>query len=187
MRWIAAVAAVVLIVLGVLLWNATRDEPRAATTDPLPDPAVVTIDASAAAISIVIQFDAAPALLDGEPGVFKLRSEPFWDRIDEYPRQRLLSFVTDCYKGGQGLKAKLKLSYRLSIHNHIVTMRDIQVVDSTLTDPELEACMIRSLESAQFEDKEMPEFLSPDNDPEDLLIRIENLKRFYPEQKDGMK
>jgi hypothetical protein len=185
MKWIAAVAAVVVIVLGVLLWTAMRDEPRAATG---PDrvTARTTTDAATTAMPAV-RHDARPDQPDGAPGVFTLRSDPFWDRIDAYPRQHLLGFVTDCYKGGQSLKAKLKITYRLSIHNHVVTMRDIQVVDSTLTDPELEACMIRSLESAQFEDKEMPEFLSPDNDPEDLLIRIENLKRFLPEQKDGMK
>jgi hypothetical protein len=183
MKWLAAAAAVVVIGLGVLLWQATRDGEAKPADDPSPLPRpTAAIDAAPSVATPTT--DAAPPPIDGEPGVFVVKSEEFWDRVDELPRQ-LPSYVADCYKGGQERKAKLKVSYQLSITNHVVTLRDIKVVESTLTDPALQQCMIRSLEAVRFDDREMPDYLSPSTDPEVLMIRIEALKRFYPSQDEG--
>jgi hypothetical protein len=181
MKWVAAAAVVALAVLLYLLGEVTSESVPAAADARRP------VASDAAAVVAVARPDAAvhDAGPDGEPGVFAVRSEAFWDRVDSYPR-RLMSYVADCYKGGKDRKAKLKVSYQLSVESHQVTLKNVRILDSTMFDEELEGCMVRSLESLKFVDKEMPDFLSNHDDPEELLIRIEGLKRFLPEQENGM-
>jgi hypothetical protein len=184
MKWIAIAALVAIGVLVVLLLQVfdEPDAPRGFDAVPVAVPRPPDAAPVAAAPA-----DAAPPAADAGPQVFAVKSEEFWDRVDEYPRHRMLSYVADCYKGGKHRKAKLKLTYELVVQNHQVTFRNIQIVDTTMGDEVLEQCMVRALEEAQFEDLQMPDYRTPTNDPEQILIRIENLKRFYPEQDDGMK
>jgi hypothetical protein len=194
MRWLAAVAAVVAILVGALVWLGLRDGPPPA--EPGLGSAVANPDRRTGdGVAIPIQVDAdtgvANQLPDELPDAamteFKLRSDPFWDRVDDYPRQRLLGFIADCYTGGEARKAKLKLAYQLTIRDHTVRLENIRVVETTLVNKTVEQCMIKTLQDVAFEDQQMPDWVSPDDDPETILIRVENLKRFVPEQKDGMK
>jgi hypothetical protein len=113
------------------------------------------------------------------------RGAEFFERVDDYSRQKLPSMVADCYKGGEDPKAKLKLHYRLSVERHVVTVRDVKVVEGTIKNQAVVDCMVRALEGVRFEDINMPDFLSAENDPETVRIRIESLKRFYPDQDEG--
>ena len=184
MKWIA-IAAVVAIGVLVFLLLQVFDEPDAPRIFDAA-PVVVPRPPDAAPVAAA-PADAAPPAADAAPAVFGVKSEEFWERSDHYQRTRMLSYVADCYQGGKHRKAKLKLTYELVVQNHQVTFRNIQIVDTTLGDEALEQCMVRALETAQFQDVEMPDYRTPSNDPEQILIRIENLKRFYPEQDDGMK
>jgi hypothetical protein len=183
MKWIAIAAVVAIGVLVFLLVQVMGDPGAPKLEDARPVAVIRPPDAAPPPPPA----DAAAPVADAGPRVFVAKSEEFWDRVDEYPRHRMLSYVADCYQGGKHRKAKLKLTYELVVQNHQVTFRNIQIVDTTLGDEALEQCMVRALEKAQFEDVEMPDYRTPTNDPEQILIRIENLKRFYPEQDDGMK
>lgn len=190
MRLVAIGAAAVLILLGYVLWDATRDETPHTAADSRPASAAgphTTAGGAGPALEHATpdaRLTPMPAeVWDANPGEIPRHSDAFWDRVDEYPRIRLMAFVADCYKGGQPPKAKLKVTYRLAIRSHIVTMEDVRVVESTLTDPALADCMVRALAAAKFQDDEMPDFESSAEDPEDMLIRIEVLTRRFPPKK----
>jgi hypothetical protein len=189
-RLVAAAIGAVLIVLGVLLWQVTRDDAPVTAAQADSAPAVARAPSEAGAPGGGPPRRAAPAITDARPmeielpedpeeftGVFRPKTAEFWDHVDAYPH-RLLGFVSDCYKGGEDPKAKLKLSYRLSVVNRVVQVRDVKVVESTLKDATLEDCFVRSIQGARFDDAQMPDFESPEQDPEDLLIRIETLRPY---------
>jgi hypothetical protein len=196
-KWIVACAAVVIGVLAVLLYKVVSDDAPPATADR----AVVASARDGAAVTAGTRViaDARPATADlpegPEPAFpddadasmdeFRVRGEEFFERVDWYSRQRLPELVADCYKGGEDRKAKLKLHYRVAIDRHKVTLRDITVVESTLKSAAVQDCMIRTLQGASFDDVNMPDFLSAENEPETVLIRIEALKRFYDHQDEG--
>jgi hypothetical protein len=189
-RLVAAAIGAVLIVLGVLLWQVTSDDTPVTAAQGDSAPAVAEVPSAPGAPGGVTAPRAAPAIADARPmeveipedpepftGVLRPKTAEFWDHVDGFPH-RLLGFVSDCYKGGEDSKAKLKLSYRLSVVNRVVQIRDVKVVESTLKDATLEDCFVRSIQDARFDDDQMPDFESPEQDPEDLLIRIETLRPY---------
>ena len=199
MKWLAAAAAVVVVALGVLLWMATRDDAHADHGEAQPVAAGGT-DGSAAAGSSrkpiipprpVTTADAAPAddepAYDAEPGVFVAGGEEMWDHVDETYSRRWEALVADCYTGGEDLSAKIKFRYQLTVTNHVVSMRNIQLIESTIKNKTIEECFLRAFGSVHFEDKQMPDYTTPDKAPEQMMMRVENLKRFLPKQENGMK
>ena len=197
MKWIAVAGVLVVIVLAVLL-RAVTDGDAAPSTAPGapagakpttgtgPAPAMAPQGATLPTAGdrdppiAIVEYDAAPQV-----GPFRARSEPFWERADSYQKNDLLRSVNDCYKGGQDAKAKLKVTYKLAIRNGEVRLDDLKVEESTLTDPALQECMLKTLRETVIKDAHMPDFQSPDTERERMLIRIETLKRFRPPRKDG--
>ena len=194
MKWLAAGAGVVVVVLVILLRDVLSGNTPAVVPDAAPRTTDVhaprrIVDGRPAVANTDGLEEAPPPAWPDDPDArtteIKVRTEEFFERVDLYPRQRLPEFVADCYQGGEDRHAKLKLKYRLVIEKHVVSLRDIKVDTSTLKNPALVDCMVKALEAAHFEDTDMPDFLSPENEPETLLIRIQALKRFYPKQENG--
>ena len=194
MKWLAAGVGVAVVVLVILLREVLSGNAPPVVPDAAPRTAGIhaprqIVDGPVAAVRTDGLEEAPPPAWPDDPDAgtteFRVRGAEFFERVDLYPRQRLPEFVADCYQGGEDRHAKLKLKYRLVIEKHVVSLRDIKVDTTTFKNPELTACMIKALEAAHFEDIEMPDFISPENEPETLLIRIQALKRFYPKQENG--
>lgn len=193
MKWVAAAAAVVVVALGILLWQASREEPVShADSSPVP-PAPITTAATAPAPHPPAPMKnpiTAPSGDDGSdegpPPVYVANSPEMWDHVDETYKRRWDAFVVDCYRGGADRSAKLKINYTLAVQNHVVSLHNIQLVESTLNNADLQDCMMRSLADAHFPDNQMPDYESPADHPEEMVIRIENLKRFLPPKENGM-
>ena len=196
MKWLAVAAAIVVAAL-FLLWYEVRSSGTRVASASTDAPA-----APAKAVEKSPKLDDTPmnsTMIDGDaplppgvrpfgtpapeddPGPIKKFSEPFWERVDEVYSRKLLGFAADCYEGGKERKQKLKVSFKYDIVGGKVTVRDVKPVESTLNDPKLEACMVKAVGAATWNDKNMPDWSSAPEDEETLLIRIETLKRFGPE------
>jgi hypothetical protein len=111
----------------------------------------------------------------------KKYSEQFWERVDETYARKLLGHAAECYAGGKDRKQKLKVAYRYRIAGGTVTIGDVRMVESTLGDPALEACMLKEIAAATWDDQHMPDWSSSAEEEETLVVRISTLKRFGPE------
>ncbi len=192
MKWLAVAAAVVVAALLGLWYQARSPGTSAAAANP-PEPAAVVVrhpdrgappGAAPADDDAPLPANVRPAgtlAPEDDPGPIKKYSEPFWERVDETYSRRLLEFASDCYHGGKERKQKLKLAFRFDIAAGKVSVRDVRVVESTLGDPALEACMTKAVAAAAFDDPDMPDWSSSADEEETLLIRISTLKRFGPQ------
>ena len=198
MKWLAVAAALIAAALIVLWYEARSSGPPAAATAPAP----VAKAAPAPRAYLGAPIEETPGrIMDDRPlpphvrpaGVMapeddaepiRKYSDEFWERVDETYSRRLLGFAADCYQGGKERKQKLKLAFRFDIAGGKVSVKDVRMVESTLNDPALEACMTRAVAGATFEDKNMPDWASRPDEEETLLVRIETLKRFMPQSDD---
>lgn len=192
MKWIAAVGGVVLVAL-LLLWREVRNG-DAAPPAPVAASGAVTrgggggerptldppVEDKATKRGVRPAGTLAP---EDDSGPIKKYSEEFWERIDEVYSRRLLGYAAPCYTtGDKHRKAKLKLGFRFDITEGSVAVRDVRIIESTLDDAKLERCMMQAVARAVFKDPNMPDWQSSPDEEETLLIRIETLKRFGPEE-----
>jgi len=196
MKWLAVAAAVVAAAL-LVLWYEVRSSgtpaASASTDAPVaPAPKVerksANLDAPMTATALSDDEALPPGVRpfgtkapEDETGPIKKFSEPFWERVDEVYSRKLLGYAADCYEGGKDRKQKLKVSFKYDIVAGKVSVRDVRMVESTLGDAALEACMVKAIAGASFEDKNMPDWSSAPEDEETLLVRISTLKRFGPQ------
>ncbi len=194
MKWLALAAAVVAAAL-FLLWREVRSSGASpAVVAPAAAPAVPAPRASndivaAKTLTPIEDDEPLPAHVlpagvmseDDDPGPIKKFSEPFWERVDEVYSRKLLGFAADCYQGGKERKQKLKVAFRFNISGGKVSVTDVRPVESTLNDPKLEACMVKAIAAATWDDKNMPDWSSSADEEETLVVRISTLKRFGPE------
>lgn len=184
MKWLAVAGAVLLLGL-FLLWREVRTpspSPAAAAPAPLPArPAPPPPSLPSPAPSPSGEYRPAGTLApEDEPGAIAKYSDEFWERVDEVYARRLLEYAAPCYSGGLHRKAKLKIAYHLDITDGSVAVKNARILESTLNDPKLEQCMLRSVSKAAFKDPRMPDWSSSPSEEETLVIRIELLKRFSP-------
>jgi hypothetical protein len=193
-QWIAAGAAVVVIGLLVLLLREVwSDDAAARPADPevkevakpslpsRPTPAVAKqVDEEEIPNMGSIEVDESE---DHAP--IRKFSDKFWEHIDEGYRRHLIGMSAHCYKGGLHRKKKMKVSYKYTIKDGWVSLRDVRMLESNLGDAALEKCIVETLTTAKFQDARMPDWESADNDEETLVIRVMLFKRFMEGQNDG--
>ncbi len=192
MKWIVAVGGVVLIALALLLWREVRSG-DAAAPPPVPAADTTARRSDHAPPTLAPQLEdkatkpgvrpAGTLAPEDDSGPIKKYSDEFWERVDEVYSRRLLGHAAPCYTSGdKHRKAKLKLGFRFDITEGSVAVRDVRIIESTLDDPKLERCMMQAVSRAVFKDPNMPDWQSSPDEEETLLIRIETLKRFGPEE-----
>lgn len=198
MKWLAVASAVIAAAL-LLLWYEVRNPgtPKASASTqiaPAPVPArppgPITnprLDAPMDAVDLDDDAPLPPGVRpagtmapEDDPGPIRKFSEPFWERVDEVYSRKLLGYAADCYEGGKERKQKVKLAFRFDITGGKVSVRDVRMVESTMNDPKLEACMVKAVADATWTDKNMPDWSSSPDEEETLLVRIDTLKRFGP-------
>lgn len=122
---------------------------------------------------------AAPAPASGPPKKLDVKSTEFYQRFYEMLTPRLTKEAADCYHGGKERDQKVKFSFKASIRDGRVTMRDVAMVTSTLNDPALERCMLEKVANfASWKDEEFPDYELDD----EVLIRVRVLKKYKQEE-----
>jgi hypothetical protein len=158
---------------GALLWMtrqpvSARPEPVAAPAPApaakLPPPSMPAPEAPAAPAEAI-----AKALSANKVDI---SSDRFRNLKDEVIPGRLYGEAAKCYKGGGNRDEKIKLEFRMSIVDGQVTVPSVNVLTSTLTDKNLERCIIDEVRRARFSDAEMPDYEST----EEILIRLRGFK-----------
>lgn len=197
MKWVALAATIVAAAL-LLLWREARSPgatpaaaapsapqlPAAPVARPSPnlggEPVTVAGQLGDAPLAPGVR-PAGVLAPEDDPGPIKKFSETFWERVDETYSRRLLGYAADCYDGGKDRKQKVKVAFRFQIAGGKVTVKDVRQVESTMNDPALEACMVKAIANATWDDKNMPDWSSSPDEEETLVVRISTLKRFGPE------
>lgn len=121
----------------------------------------------------------APAPTPGPPKKLDVNGTEFYQRFYEMLTPHLTKEAADCYHGGKERDQKVKFSFKVTIRDGRVTMRDVTMVASTLNDPALERCMLEKVASfASWKDEEFPDYELED----EVLIRIRALKKYKQEE-----
>ncbi len=158
--------------MGALLWNLSskRDAPTVevavfdAAPSEMPEPIVVKRRTHAPS-------DAAAAPSNE---VLDPQSEEFSHRLDVGIPDRFRASLARCDRRDFDPDAKLTLSYTLHIEGGEVSASNVQIEKSDLDDSELETCMVRAVQDARWQAKDLPDT----KEEQDLFIRIRSLDKY---------
>jgi hypothetical protein len=119
---------------------------------------------------------------EGPPsGKLDPKSEAFYERIDDIIPEHLYAAAADCHRTGLEDSEKIRLSVRIRVIDSEVHVADVRVLESSISDQGVEACIRDSVKNARWKDDEMPDW----EDEDELLIRVRGLKKHLAMQPDG--
>ena len=145
------------------LWLARGGDPPKASVMPT---AAATAPSAPAAASVHRPLFAAPAAASGAneaaapaAPVRKLnpKSEAYARRMDDQIPTHLYAEASRCYKGGGKRDERLDLTYRIRVVGGAVSIFDVRVAESTLTDSQLQRCIVDTVARAQWRDDQLPD------------------------------
>jgi hypothetical protein len=182
MKWLAALALVVAALLVLLFLQLHEDvKPDAvASKEPV---TVQPVKQVAAADSRTGLAAAAAQVQEATNKAEKvdINSDAFFIRFDELVPQLTTRNAAKCYTGGLGRvhrNQKVKLSFKDTIKNGVVTITDVKVVESTIGDLALIDCFVREVAATTWTDEGLPDWSQDD----ELVIRPERgMKKFTKE------
>ncbi|MBK9029930.1 MAG: hypothetical protein IPL61_01075 [Myxococcales bacterium] len=185
MKWLALGGVVVLIGL-LLVWRSLADGDAAATPAarpaPTPVPAVAARPAPHPDAPADDDHGPTPAIEvpeDPDPDAkIPLDSDDFYETIDRSYGYRLRGLAAGCEHAGKHRKAKVRILFRYHIAGGKVSVTDARIDESTLGDPKAEACMLKAVATAAWDDPRMPDWSTRVGEDERLLVRIEGLATF---------
>lgn len=164
---------------GFALWLARGGDPPSAAAGAAPSPIAAVSATPSPRLLPVATADARPA---GAPAVQKLnpKSERYANRMDDQIPQRLYGMASRCYKGGSGRDQRLDVSYHIHVSDGAVSIGDVRVVESTLSDPQLERCVLGTIANARWRDDELPNL----SEEGDLFMRVEGFSSYLANAED---
>ena len=183
-KWLAAGGVVLLALAALLLYELKGTT----TVDAAPRAASITT-AAPSTISGAPLPTAAPAAPTPPPPVddpakpkkITTDSDAFVREFDDVQPHRLMAQAAKCYtrlNHVSDFNAKMKLTFKDHIKNGEVTISDVKMVESTLNNPALEACMIKQVTSYHWHNDLLPDWEQEDM----LLVRPERgMKKFTAE------
>lgn len=116
----------------------------------------------------------------GPPKKLDPASEEFFLRFDEMIASRLTKEAASCYRGNQQRDQKVKFSFIKHVKDGRVTLSNVKIVTSTLTDPTLQSCMFDKVANFNnWKDDEFPDITGLEDE---VLIRIRALKKHQQEE-----
>lgn len=189
-KWIAG--ALALLVLAVVLWMQIRSpgaEPAVAgPAAPAPEGSVAVAATPAAAKGQAAIAQTAPPDdeldLPERTGKIDPRSDEFFNRFDEVVPRELTRNAARCYEGRHGQLHRnqgMKLTYKIRIAGGQVTIRDVVVKESTISDPALETCFLQEVGRSTWKDDELPDWEQED----ELVLRPERgMKKYWRDNVD---
>jgi len=180
MKWLAALGLVVA-ALVVLLFLQMREDvtvevakKETVTVQPVKQ---VASAAPAALAEVAVKVQEAKA----NEGKIDINSDAFFIRFDELVPQLTTRNAAKCYTGGLNRvhrNQKVKLSFKDTIKNGVVTITDVKVVESTINDQALIDCFVREVQGTTWNDDGLPDWQQDD----ELVIRPERgMKKFTKE------
>ncbi len=157
---------------GFALWLARGGDPPA-SAGPAPSP-IAAASAVTSPHALPVATSAAPTA--AAPAVRKLnpKSERYAHRMDDQIPQRLYGMASHCYKGGSGRDQRLDVTYHIRVTDGAVSIDDVRVAESTLTDPQLERCVLGTITNARWRDDELPDL----SEEGDLFMRVEGFSSY---------
>jgi hypothetical protein len=162
-----AAGGIVVLALLALLW---RELQATSAVPPPPNPKAAVAQRAAAADVAFKHAVERVAQLNAEagPGKVDVRSDEFYFRFDQaVPRAVSRNAMRTCY-ANRGLSrqdrdAYINLEFVDHIKNGEVTISEVRVKESTLTDKALEACMVREVAKTHFHDDSLPDYKMDDS------------------------
>jgi hypothetical protein len=180
MKWLAALGLVVA-ALVVLLFLQMREDVtvEVAKKEPVTVQPVKQVASAVPAglADVAVKVQEAKA----NEGKVDINSDAFFIRFDELVPQLTTRNAAKCYTGGLGRvhrNQKVKLAFKDTIKNGVVTITDVKVVESTINDQALIDCFVREVAATTWNDDGLPDWQQDD----ELVIRPERgMKKFTKE------
>ena len=180
MKWLAALALVVAALLVLLFLQLHEDvKVQVASKEPVtvqPVKQVAAAEPSALAAAAAKVQEATK-----DSGKVDINSDAFFIRFDELVPQLTTRNAAKCYTGGLNRvhrNQKVKLAFKDTIKNGVVTITDVKVVESTINDQTLIDCFVREVAGTTWTDEGLPDW----NQDDELVIRPERgMKKFTKE------
>ena len=156
------------------LWLARGGDPPSSSAET--PPAATPTTSARMAPRLVRPTAASSAATAAAPAVRKLnpKSERYAHRMDDQVPQRLYAMASRCYKGGSGRDQRLDVTYKIRVSDGAVSIGDVRVVESTLSDPQLERCVLGTIGNATWRDDELPDV----QEEGDLFMRVEGFSSY---------
>lgn len=180
MKWLAALALVVAALLVLLFLQLHEDvkvdvaKKEPVTVQPVKQVAAAEPNGLAVAAAKVQE-------ATKDAGKIDINSDAFFVRFDELVPQLTTRNAAKCYTGGLGRvhrNQKVKLAFKDTIKNGVVTITDVKVVESTISDQALIDCFVREVQGTSWSDDGLPDWTQDD----ELVIRPERgMKKFTKE------
>jgi hypothetical protein len=182
MKWLAALALVVAALLVLLFLQLHEDvKPDAvASKEPVtvqPVKQVASADTRTGLAAAAAQVQEAT----NKAEKVDFNSDAFFIRFDELVPQLTTRNAAKCYTGGLGRvhrNQKVKLSFKDTIKNGVVTITDVKVVESTIGDQALIDCFVREVAATTWTDEGLPDWSQDD----ELVIRPERGMKKYTKE-----
>ncbi len=172
-----AAAVVLAAIVAFLLWQLNSSaSPPVVNAKPVARKAMPEIAPNVAAEMAAL--GDVPKVDPDQPRKFKPESDEFFLQFDDIQPAMLTKQAAKCYKGGierVHRNQKLKLKFKDKIVNGEVTVEDVQIVESTLNNAALDACMVAAVKGTHWHNDNLPDYEMNDT----LLIRPERgMKKF---------
>ena len=102
-------------------------------------------------------------------------------RLDEvYPERYYRSVAARCNVDGLDPDASAQVQYQLKVLRGEVLATNVRVVDSSLGDPNVEACIVAAIEQARWRDADMPDM----DEEHDFYYRVKTQKKYAAQNED---
>jgi len=183
---LVAVGAVAVIALLVLLWYQMQAGP--ATAAPSPKQDVVPVAPRVAAPSPALRaIQAVPsAEEESKDGKVAIASDEFMRRFtDVAPRSVSGPAMRKCYHGGLHRKSRdqlITIDFHETIKDGEVTISNVTAKESSLNDPEMQACMLDAIALVHWHDDKLPDYQQDD----EVTITPERVnKKYNPRDYEG--
>ena len=164
-KWLAAFGVIILVVL-VLLWRELDSSSAAASAAPAPPAAPVEVaragepKAAVAAAPVAAEAPAEPAPEKMDP-----QSDEFFHHHDEVVIPKMMRQAVKCWEGLSPTKRaefhrnqSMTAKFKQRIRNGVVTLYDLEVERSSISDPALEACFLQQLRSTTWTNARLPDW-----------------------------
>jgi hypothetical protein len=180
MKWLAAFALVVAALLVLLFLQMNEDVKVEVTAKKEPvtvEPVKQLADSRTGLANAVAQVQD----VTGKPEKIDINSDAFFIRFDELVPHLTSKNAAKCYTGGLNRvhrNQKVKLAFKDTIKNGVVTISDVRVVETTINDQTLVDCFVREVAATTWTDEGLPDWSQDD----ELVIRPERgMKKFTKE------
>ena len=180
MKWLAAFALVVAALLVLLFLQLNEDVKVEVAAKPEPvtvQPVKQVADSRTGLAAAAAQVQEAV----GKPEKIDINSDAFFIRFDELVAPLTSRNAAKCYTGGLNRvhrNQKVKLAFKDTIKDGVVTISDVRVVESTINDKALVDCFVREVAATTWTDEGLPDWTQDD----ELVIRPERgMKKFTKE------